>query len=105
VAVPALISSREANRRLRPLALVSAALYSLFLLATPFEHHDLSCELKTPEHCIACVVSAVGAGPPLVVVPGAGELVDAGSAVPRDPIANSFALVARTTGRSPPATV
>jgi len=101
----AISNSGSDASRLRVAALAGVALYALFLFATPFEHHDLSCELKTPEHCIACVVSAVGAGPPLVVVPGAGELVDAGSAVPRDPIANSFALVARTTGRSPPATV
>ena len=99
------ISSGDASRRLRILALAGAAVYTLFLFAAPFEHHDLSCELKTPEHCTACVANAVGADPQIPAAPGARQLTDAGSAVPRDLIAHSLVLVARTTGRSPPALV
>src|SRR5581483_2031087 len=30
------------------------AIYVLFLLIGPFLHHDLACELKTPQHCTVC---------------------------------------------------
>jgi hypothetical protein len=94
--------NRVANRSLLRLTLVSAALYALFLLVTPFEHHDLSCELKTPEHCAACVASVVSIDPHVPTIPGAGLLADAGSAVSLDLFAESLLLGARTTGRSPP---
>ncbi|HUC75901.1 MAG TPA: hypothetical protein VMS04_11450 [Vicinamibacterales bacterium] len=101
----AISNSGSDASRLRVAALAGVALYALFLFATPFEHHDLSCELKTPDHCTACVASAVGADPQIPTAPGAGQLTDAGSAVPRDLAANSLMLVARSTGRSPPALV
>ncbi len=46
------------NARPRPAGvLVALALFAAVLFATPFLHHDLSCHLKTPEHCTACVAS------------------------------------------------
>jgi hypothetical protein len=35
----------------------------VLLLVAPFEHHDFSCELKTPLHCTACASTSVGADP------------------------------------------
>jgi cytochrome c oxidase subunit 3 len=46
----------------RPLAqvFVGVAIYALFLLTTQFEHHDLLCHLKTPQHCTSCTSSQLG---------------------------------------------
>ena len=82
--------------------LVAAALYALFLLSAPFEHHDLSCELKTPQHCTACISSIVSSNPDVPVTAGAWSLADAGRTVPVDVQAESILLGVRTTGRSPP---
>src|SRR4029079_12290178 len=67
--------------RLRRLATVAVALYAVFLVASPFEHHDLQCELRTPLHCTACTGNALGSDPQTGAVLGASPLVDAGSAV------------------------
>ena len=39
------MTRRGSTRLSRRLALVGMAIYALFLVASPFEHHDLSCEL------------------------------------------------------------
>jgi len=82
---------------------VGVAIYAVFLLVAPFEHHDLLCHLKTPTHCTACTSSLVSADPHTPVVPGAADLADAGGAVAVDVITNGFLLTVRSTGRSPPA--
>lgn len=60
---------------------VGVALYAVFLLAAQFEHHDLICHLKTPQHCSACTSSQLGADPHTPSVLGASHLRDAGSAL------------------------
>jgi hypothetical protein len=82
--------------------MVAATLYAVFLLCAPFEHHDLSCELKTPQHCTACASSVLSSNPDLPSVAGIWHLAFAGSAVPVDIRAESILLGVRTTGRSPP---
>jgi hypothetical protein len=83
--------------------LVWLAIYTVFLAATPFEHHDLLCELKTPLHCRACTSSLVGSDPAPSTGSGAAELIDLGLApsVPRS--TQGIVLPPRSTGRSPPA--
>jgi hypothetical protein len=84
-------------------AFFSVAFYALFLLTTQFEHHDLLCHLRTPQHCTACTSSIVGAGTDAQSTPGAAHLDDAGSAVSFQLLIGSVLLPVRTTGRSPPA--
>jgi len=81
---------------------VAAVLYAVFVFCAPFEHHDLSCELKNPQHCTACISSVVSSNPDLPTTSATSQLVDAGCAVPVDVRAESILLVTRTTGRSPP---
>ncbi len=86
----------------RPLALAVVALYAMLVCAAAFEHHDVSCELSTPQHCTACVSTAVGFDPGGVAQPGSFVLGDAGAAASGDIRAVSILLVVRSTGRSPP---
>jgi len=79
------------------------AFYALFLLAGQFEHHDLLCHLRTPQHCTACSASVLGSDPNTHVAPGATPLSDAGCAVSIQLPAPGVLLAVRTTGRSPPA--
>lgn len=97
------MQGRWADRRARILGFVGLALYALFLVASPFEHHDLLCEVKTPRHCTACTSSLVGADPNSAAVAGAWHLADAGSAVSIQVLATDTLLAIRSTGRSPPA--
>ena len=48
----------------RSLTIVATLFYVLVLAASAFEHHDLVCHLKTPQHCTACTASQLGADPP-----------------------------------------
>ena len=86
----------------RRLAIVGTALYALFLIASPFEHHDLSCELKTPQHCTSCTSTQLGSDAPVAVAPGAAQLADAGRAASFIVLDQGTLLVVRSTGRSPP---
>ena len=87
----------------RRLALVGMAIYAVFLIASPFEHHDLSCELKTPQHCTSCTSTQLGSDTQIVLAPGAAQLADAGRATPFVLLTDGTLLVVRSTGRSPPA--
>jgi hypothetical protein len=89
--------------RLRSLVWLGVAVYTIFLCAAPFEHHDFSCELKTPQHCTSCTSSVLSASPDSPAVPGEWNLVDAGTAPVADVRAESLLLAVRSTGRSPPA--
>jgi hypothetical protein len=77
-------------------------IYSVFLCATPFEHHDLSCELKTPQHCVACTSTIVSANLDVPIAPSVFMLADAGCTTSFDVRAESLRLAVRTSGRSPP---
>jgi hypothetical protein len=88
--------------RWRFLAFAGVALYACFLLIAPFEHHDITCEIKTPQHCTSCNSSLVGSDPETPVLLGAWSLGDAGRAGTLQVIANGVLLPVRSTGRSPP---
>jgi hypothetical protein len=79
------------------------AIYALFLVASPFEHHDLSCELKTPQHCTSCTSTQLGSDTQIVLSPGAAQLADAGRATSFVVLDEGTLLAVRSTGRSPPA--
>jgi hypothetical protein len=91
---------RRARRRL--LIVVGLALYVTVLGVSPFEHHDLVCHLKNPQHCTSCTSSQPGSNVLALVEPGASRLSDAGSATTVDPVFEGALLVARASGRSPP---
>jgi len=79
------------------------AIYAVFLVSSPFEHHDLSCELKTPQHCTSCSSTQLGSDPQTLLDPGAWQLADVGRAASLIVLEQGTLLVVRTTGRSPPA--
>jgi hypothetical protein len=91
------------SRLSRRLALVGTVLYALFLIASPFEHHDLQCELKTPQHCTSCTSTQLGSDTQVALTPGAAQLDDAGRATAFIILDEGTQLVVRSTGRSPPA--
>ena len=93
------------HTRIRRLPYVGMALYVLFLVASPFEHHDLVCHLKTPQHCTTCASTQLGADPRPPLTVDACELADAGRAVSFEILAESTLLAVQSTGRSPPSTV
>ena len=92
------VTGRFKDRR----AFFSIAFYALFLLTSQFEHHDLQCHLRTPQHCSACTSSIVGADTDTPPTPGVARLDDAGSAFSFQILIGSVLLPVRTTGRSPP---
>ena len=96
---------RPTDSRLRILACAGLALYAVFLVASPFEHHDLSCELKTPQHCTACTSSVVGSDPVAPATLNSSRLADAGTAVSVLVLSDGVLLSAHSTGRSPPITL
>ena len=95
---------RPVGLRWRRLTLAGLAIYAIFLVTAPFEHHELLCELKTPQHCSACASSVVGSDPSRPAIVGAWALTDAGRAVAVLLTANGALLPVRSTGRSPPIT-
>ena len=97
------MTSRRDGRLSRRLALVGIAIFAVFLVATPFEHHDLSCELKTPQHCTSCTSTQLGSDTQVVLAPGAAQLADAGRAASFVLLDEGTLLAVRSTGRSPPA--
>jgi hypothetical protein len=90
------------GRLSRRLALVGMAIYALFLVASPFEHHDLQCELKTPQHCTSCTSTQLGSDTQVVLAPGAAQLADVGRATAFVVLDQGTLLAVRSTGRSPP---
>ena len=77
-------------------------MYALFLILAPFEHHDVACHFKTPQHCTACASSLVGSDPDTPAILGAWHLSDAGRVVGTQFVADGILLSVRSTGRSPP---
>jgi hypothetical protein len=82
--------------------IVGLVLYAAVLIASPFEHHDLICHLKTPQHCTACASSQLGSDPHQLPIPRAARLADAGFATTVEQDLEGALLVADSTGRSPP---
>ena len=81
------------------------AVYAVFLAATPFEHHDLLCELKTPLHCTACTSSVLGSDSIKSAPAGAATLTDFGLAFTAALTTHGILLDVSSPGRSPPASV
>jgi hypothetical protein len=90
------------GRRRRLLTQIGGALYALFLVTAPYEHHDLACHLKTPFHCTACTSSVVGSDPHTPEIVGAWHLADAGRACGTQLLVDGALLAVSSTGRSPP---
>ena len=91
------------ERRSQAHTIVGVAMYAVFLIVAPFEHHDIVCHLKSPQHCTSCSSSLVSANPDAPAVLGTSDLTDLGGAVPADLLPAGLLLAVRTTGRSPPA--
>ena len=83
--------------------ILGVALYAVFLVTAPFEHHDLLCHLKTPQHCTSCSSSQLGSDPHTPHILGAVHLADAGCAVSFQPLIEATLLAVPSSGRSPPA--
>jgi len=96
---------RRRTARARLLTAVGLALYSAVIVALSFEHHDLVCHLKTPQHCTSCASSQLGSDPHGLSAPGAARLADAGSTVALEATVEGAVLVTHSTGRSPPASL
>jgi len=94
---------RAGDRAWRSLRIIGVAVYALFLITAPFEHHDLSCELKTPQHCTSCASSQLGADPYTPAIFSSWRLADAGRALTFVVASAGVLLQVKTTGRSPPA--
>jgi hypothetical protein len=88
--------------RLRRLALIGVALYTCVLAFADFEHHDFACHFKTPLHCTACSIGAVGSEPGRTPTPGESGLTDAGQIDVVTDVATTVLLPVRTRDRSPP---
>src|SRR5450631_3079913 len=96
------MTRRGPGRLARRVALVGMVIYALFLVVSPFEHHDLSCELKTPQHCTSCTSTQLGSDTHVPLAPGSAQLADAGRANAFIVLDEGTLLVVRSTGRSPP---
>jgi hypothetical protein len=95
--------SRQAGSPLRRIAWLGLVFHTLLVTAAPFEHHDLICHIKTPQHCSSCTSSPVGSSAQAQPADAAQPLADAGSAIIVHPVSESPLLTARSGGRSPPA--
>jgi hypothetical protein len=93
---------RLVSRRFRWHVGLSLALFAFFLATTQFEHHDIVCHLKNPQHCTACASSQLGSDPHAPVSLSDIVLVDAGGAAPVARLLIGSLLPARLSGRSPP---
>jgi hypothetical protein len=91
------------ERRAGAMNLAGIAVYMLVLLASPFEHHDLVCHLKTPQHCMSCSANLVGSDPHAQTAVAPRQLDDLGSAVALLALPESTLIAVRLPGRSPPA--
>jgi hypothetical protein len=81
---------------------MTTAIYLHVLVASAFEHHDLLCHLRNPQHCTACSATQLGSDPQTLTAPGTSNLADAGVANALHVVADGTLLVVRSTGRSPP---
>ena len=97
--------ARLGSRQSRAHTVVGVAMYALFLVVAPFEHHDIVCHFKSPQHCTSCASSQLGSDPHGLSAPGAARLADAGSTVALEATVEGAVLVTHSTGRSPPASL
>jgi hypothetical protein len=95
------MAGKQTRGTLRVVAFFGVVLYAAVMVVSPFEHHDIVCHLKTPQHCTSCATGALGSAPVAVTSLAAG-LVDAGCAIAFLTAVKSVVLAVRSTGRSPP---
>jgi hypothetical protein len=96
---------RFSGRRWWRVAFLTAVLCAFVDIASPFEHHDLVCHLKTPAHCTACASSLASTSPAAVAGASAVALADLGVAVTLLPQIEGIRLATRASGRAPPASL
>ena len=92
------MTGRRSGRVSRRLALVGMAIYAIFLIASPFEHHDLSCELKTPQHCTSCTSTQLGSDTHVLLRPARRSW-----RMPAAPMRSSSSIKERCSSSAPPA--
>ena len=92
----------RAARRFQRATWLAAALHVLLLGVGSFEHHDLICHLKTPQHCVACASNPLASESRISTAPGACGLVDAGQIFAHHVLSEGALLAVGTNGRSPP---
>jgi hypothetical protein len=85
--------------------MVGAAIYAFFLVTAGFEHHDILCHLRNPQHCTSCTASQLGSDPQALAVRITSGLSYAGRAITTHVVSDGLLVVVRSTGRSPPALV
>jgi hypothetical protein len=83
------------------IALLAVLLHLFVFVIASFEHHDLLCHLKTPQHCSACASNPVGTDIRSPIASREVCLADAGSPVARQTAFQGALLAVRTSGRSP----
>jgi hypothetical protein len=84
---------------------LGVALYATVVIVASFEHHDLICHIKNPQHCTACTASQLGTDPGTLATASAWQLSDAGSTVSFLLCSDGVLLPHQSTGRSPPASL
>jgi hypothetical protein len=90
------------NRRFGRFYALALAFYTLFLVTAQFEHHDLLCHLKTPQHCTSCASSPLGADPQPPHSLERCRLIEAGRTVAIERQLHSVLFVSGISGRAPP---
>ena len=93
---------RHGIRRWRRHTALAFALYAVFLVTTQFEHHDLACHLKTPQHCTSCASNPISSDPHALVSSVTCSLADAGRLVVLQSFSEGALLAIQSSGRSPP---
>src|SRR5215203_5469063 len=101
--IQTVITGRHLTRRFRRYGCFALGLFAIFLVTAQFEHHDIACHLKTPQHCSACASSPVGADPKPPASFHRIVLADAGGTASDALLLSGSVLPARSSGRSPPA--
>jgi hypothetical protein len=97
------MSGRLEPRRRSFLSYAGIALYAAVVIVSSFQHHDLICHLKSPQHCNACTSNQPGTGAHSPSLGSAYGLTDAGRPHVAAPVGRRLLLTVRSSGRSPPA--
>lgn len=94
---------RGARHDWHPWVVAALAAYAILVAANPLLHHDVTCHVKSPTHCVACT-SSPSAGRIEGAAPASARALPEIGRVERVACdaAESTAIL-QTTGRSPPA--
>jgi hypothetical protein len=84
---------------------LSVAIYVLAAALLPLAHHDLVCHLKTPSHCVTCVVGSSGDVAADRAVFSRSWMNDLGAAVIQQTATFDSAPLRASRGRAPPSRV